>query len=80
MRQLFLWGFAEARAHDRVDKRSFLENDLHVQSILRGESKNPLFISAVGLPLPQAAAQIAQMEGTYRIPTLLKRVDSESRL
>ncbi|WP_027001904.1 hypothetical protein [Hugenholtzia roseola] len=62
-----------------VAKRSFLENQQGVARVLRGKSQNPLFVSAIGLPLSQAANHLSQMEGAYRIPTLLKRVDSESR-
>jgi len=47
--------------------------------ITRGKSRQPLYISAVGLSVLQAADHIYSMRGPYRIPTLLKRVDLLSR-
>lgn len=47
--------------------------------ILRGESIKPLFITSVGIGLEEAKNAIAQMHGKYRIPTLLKEVDSLAR-
>lgn len=47
--------------------------------VLRGDSKAPLFVTAVGLPVADAAAHVAGMHGPFRIPTLLKRVDSLAR-
>jgi deoxyribonuclease V len=51
----------------------------NVQEIVRGKSKQPLYISAVGLSISQAAEHVHSMHGPYRIPTLLKRVDLLSR-
>jgi deoxyribonuclease V len=50
-----------------------------VQEIRRGKSKQPLYISAVGLSALQAAEHVCSMRGPYRIPTMLKRVDLLSR-
>jgi deoxyribonuclease V len=50
-----------------------------VREIRRGKSTSPLFISAVGMSVEQAADHICSMHGPYRIPTLLKRVDLLSR-
>jgi deoxyribonuclease V len=50
-----------------------------MQKIERGNSKRPLYISAVGLSVTQAAEHVYSMHGPYRIPTLLKRVDLLSR-
>jgi deoxyribonuclease V len=46
--------------------------------VLRG-SGSPLFVTAVGLTLPEAANCIRDMHGPYRIPTLLRRVDQLAR-
>jgi deoxyribonuclease V len=43
--------------------------------LLRGESANPLHITAAGMGPPEAAAHIRAMHGPYRLPTLLTRVD-----
>src|SRR5215813_9731673 len=51
----------------------------NVQEITRGKSKQPLYISAVGLSVEQAAKCVYSMHGPYRIPTLLARVDYLSR-
>jgi len=47
--------------------------------ILRGESVKPLFVSSVDMELEEAKKQILHMDGKYRIPTLLKEVDSLCR-
>jgi deoxyribonuclease V len=46
-----------------------------VQPVLRGTSSRPLFVSAVGLALHDAAERVRTMHGPHRIPTLLSRVD-----
>lgn len=51
-----------------------------VVEVLRGESARPLFVSAAGVDLNQAASGVRAMSGPFRIPTLLKRVDALSRL
>jgi deoxyribonuclease V len=48
-------------------------------AVTRGRSRSPLFITAAGIPVEQAAAHIREMHGNSRIPTLLKRVDKLSR-
>lgn len=47
--------------------------------VLRGESLVPLWVSAVGTPVAEAAAGLASMHGAHRIPTLLRRVDRLAR-
>ena len=50
-----------------------------VELVLRGRSRTPLYVSAVGMDLATAASHIQAMHGPHRIPTLLKRVDQLSR-
>lgn len=50
-----------------------------VQELRRGASRSPLYITAAGMDLSEAARHIAEMHGPYRIPTLLKRVDNLCR-
>lgn len=50
-----------------------------VAEVLRGESATPLFVSAAGLALPDAVKNVQVMHGAFRLPTLLKRVDSLCR-
>lgn len=47
--------------------------------IYRGESKHPLYVTSVGIPLEEAKAHIAGMHGKYRLPTLLKQADQVCR-
>lgn len=43
--------------------------------VFRGDSHTPLFVTAAGLPVAEAAAAVARMHGPYRLPTLLRYVD-----
>jgi deoxyribonuclease V len=47
--------------------------------ILRGESKQALFVSSIGCDTQRAAAWVQSMHGMHRIPTLLKAVDALAR-
>ena len=47
--------------------------------VFRGGSKNPLFVTAAGCDVEAAARGVRSMSGTYRVPTLLKRVDQLAR-
>ena len=58
-----------------VAKTSFFANKETVIPIIRGDSKNPLFVSSINYPLEEAAHKIQIMKGEYRIPTLLKELD-----
>lgn len=46
-----------------------------VRQVLRGNSKSPLYVSADGIELADAAKYIEQMQGEFRVPNLLKKVD-----
>lgn len=61
-----------------VAKNRFHKSD-HAIEVFRGESERPLFVTAVGMELETAAQTIGTMEGEFRIPTILKRVDQLSR-
>jgi deoxyribonuclease V len=47
--------------------------------VLRGDSARPLYVTAAGIDATDAAAHLASMAGSHRIPTLLKRVDQLCR-
>lgn len=47
--------------------------------LLRGQSKAPLYVTAIGMTLDAAKAHIASMAGPFRIPAMLKLVDQASR-
>jgi deoxyribonuclease V len=61
-----------------VAKTSFAAIDARF-GLLRGDSKKPLFITCVGMELEVAKANIAQMHGQFRLPTLLKLADQLCR-
>lgn len=47
--------------------------------IFRPSSKTPLYITSVGYPIDDAKQFVLSMHGKYRIPTMLKLVDSAAR-
>lgn len=63
-----------------VAKTSFHQNTEKVIPILRGHSQTPLYISSIGIELNEAAENIRLMAGKYRMPTLLKQLDSITKL
>ena len=48
-------------------------------AVLRGTSKVPLWVSAIGTDVAEAADHVRAMHGPHRIPTLLARVDRLAR-
>lgn len=50
-----------------------------VEEVLRGRSRQPLYVGAVGMDRVEAADRVRSMHGPDRIPTLLKRVDRLAR-
>lgn len=61
-----------------VAKTRFVSAD-PAWEILRGQSKVPLFVTAIGCELEVAKSAILSMHGEHRMPTLLKRVDQLAR-
>lgn len=49
------------------------------QSVLRGESKQPLYVTAAGISDTVAASHVSSMHGDHRLPTIVKRVDRLAR-
>jgi len=58
-----------------VAKRDFAKIQKNKKILFRGKSKNPLYITSVGVELNLASEKIKNMKGEFRIPTLLKEVD-----
>ncbi|MFP9115711.1 endonuclease V [Flavobacterium sp. RHBU_3] len=58
-----------------VAKTGFHTNKETVIEVFRGESKNPLYVSAIGMDNDLAAAKIQAMHGSYRMPDILKKLD-----
>jgi deoxyribonuclease V len=44
--------------------------------VFRGKSSKPLYVTSIGIDLEKAKEYILEMSGEYRIPTLIKRVDT----
>jgi len=47
--------------------------------VFRGESKKPLFVTAVGIDLHFSAKKIEEMYGEFRFPELLKILDQHTK-
>ena len=62
-----------------VAKTNFARNTLHVVKLYRGDSQRPLFVTAMGMDVSEAANHIRGMAGEFRLPTLLKEVDKISK-
>lgn len=88
---VFLDGFSEAglgkHLFDALDgkvsvigvaKKRFKDIDSRYE-VYRGVSKNPLYVTAVGLEVEQARENIRLMHGSNRLPTLLKYADQICR-
>lgn len=63
-----------------VAKTPFFKNKETVKEIYRGKSKNPLYVSSIGINLEYASKKIQEMAGDYRIPTILRKVDGLTRI
>ena len=62
-----------------VAKTKFVQNTNTVRDVYRGQSKNPLYISAVGIDIVEATNVISDMKGNYRIPDVLKTLDQKTK-
>lgn len=62
-----------------IAKNEFTTPDSQRRSVVRGESKTPLFVTARGIDVDEVQVKVEQMHGAYRIPTLLKKLDQLSR-
>jgi deoxyribonuclease V len=62
-----------------IAKTSFAKNKKKVREIYRGVSKNPLYISSIGIDVNNVASFVRSMHGEHRMPTLLRLLDQETR-
>ena len=62
-----------------VAKSGFYDNKKNVKELLRGESKKPLYITAIGIDLENAFEHIKAMHGNFRMPTLLQMLDTKTK-
>jgi len=51
----------------------------HAIAVRRGASARPLFMTAAGIPVEQAARLVRDMAGPFRLPDALRRVDALAR-
>jgi deoxyribonuclease V len=51
----------------------------HAAAVWRGTSARPLYVTAAGLPVAEAAELVRRMPGRYRLPDPLRRADALSR-
>jgi deoxyribonuclease V len=76
-----------AHLYDALEKRipivgvakNAFKGSSFAESVVRGDSHKPLYVTAVGMPANEAADRVRSMHGEFRVPTLLKAVDSLSR-
>lgn len=47
--------------------------------VYRGNSRSPLYVTAAGVGVEEAAGWVERMHGPYRVSTMLKRVDQLAR-
>lgn len=76
---VYLWqALGEGTPVIGVAKNRFRRNPAAIE-LLRGGSSRPLFVTAVGMDVGDAAERVSEMHGEHRLPTLLKRVDQLCR-
>jgi deoxyribonuclease V len=51
----------------------------HAVPVVRGSSARPLFVTAAGMPVAEAADLVRRMAGRYRLPDALRRADALAR-
>jgi deoxyribonuclease V len=51
----------------------------HAVAVQRGRSARPLFITAAGMPVQEAADLVRHMAGPFRLPDALRRADALAR-
>jgi deoxyribonuclease V len=61
-----------------VAKSTFRGSDF-ARKVLRGASQSPLFVTARGIPIDDAARFVQNMHGAHRVPTLVTRADQLAR-
>ena len=78
--KLFVSGYYQALIDNKIPiigvaKTNFAAIEKHKRALLRGDSKKPLYITAIGIELDDAFEKVASMAGEFRFPTLLKELD-----
>jgi deoxyribonuclease V len=74
-----------ARLHDEIRvpvigvAKTAFRSATHAAAVHRGVATRPLYVTAAGLTIEQAAELVAAMAGPHRLPDALRRVDRLSR-
>lgn len=58
-----------------VAKTNFASIEKYKRALLRGDSKKPLFVTAIGIELDDAFQKVESMAGEFRMPILLREMD-----
>lgn len=62
-----------------VAKSGFHDNEKNVKKVLRGDSKKPLYVTAAGMDVHEAAMNVQDMFGDFRMPDILREVDLKTK-
>lgn len=62
-----------------VAKTRFRGADAVTRAVLCGQSNNPLWVTAIGMDVEEAARRIKSMSGPNRLPDLIKLADTACR-
>lgn len=62
-----------------VAKTTFAGADSWAAKVLRGSAARPLYVTAIGVGLTEAAGAVQIMHGKHRIPALIQRADRLAR-
>jgi deoxyribonuclease V len=72
-----LWGKLDKKVPIiGVAKTSFFKNKETVKELIRGNSKKPLYVSTIDYPIDKAIDNLKKMSGEFRMPTILKQMDT----
>ncbi len=63
-----------------IAKNAFASNNENTIPIQRGDSKKPIYVSAIGMDVHTIALEVQHMHGIFRMPTLLTILDQETRI
>jgi len=61
-----------------VAKTAF-QTATHAAQVVRGRSTRPLYVTAAGMPIAEAAQIVGEMAGKFRLPAALKLADRLAR-
>ncbi len=59
--------------------KSLFRGAVHAAEVRRGRSPQPLYVTAAGISVPEAARMVGQMSGPFRIPDAIRLADRLAR-